>query len=393
VRVLITAVSGYGHLHPLLPLARALSDAGHDVAIATGRELRPRAEAAGFEAYDAGMAPGAALERLPELFGDQVYNRLAPAEILGWYLPHLFGETFAPAMLHDLEPLVRSWRPDVVLHDTWELAGPIAAAGAGIPSVCQTLGLRIDGRILDSTAAAVAPLWRQRGLDPDPTAGIYRHLCLDTAPPSFNPYGAPGGRDVLHQLRPIAPPPAPGELLPPWIEREREVPLVYMTLGTNTNSDASMFRSVIDGLSGMEVDLLVTIGFGRDPASIVSSAGNAHVEGYVPQSLLLPRCSAVICHGGAGTTLQSLALGLPLLILPQGADQYVIGDLVHAAGAGLVLPPADVDPSTVQANVVALLDEPAHRAGARRLQREIAAMPGPEEAVCLIEEVVAAGGR
>jgi UDP:flavonoid glycosyltransferase YjiC (YdhE family) len=48
MRVLITAVSGYGHLQPLLPLANALVDARHDVAIAIGPELRPRAEAAGF---------------------------------------------------------------------------------------------------------------------------------------------------------------------------------------------------------------------------------------------------------------------------------------------------------------------------------------------------------
>jgi MGT family glycosyltransferase len=171
------------------------------------------------------------------------------------------------------------------------------------------------------------------------------------------------------------------------------VPLVYMTLGTNTNSDLSMFRSVIEGLSGTDVDLLITIGFGSDPASIGPLPSNAHVESYVPQSLLLPHCSAVICHGGAGTTLGSLALGLPLLILPQGADQYVIGDLVLAAGAGLVLTPADVNPSAVQANLVALLEDPRHREGARRLQREIALMPSPEEAVPLIEEVVAAGAR
>ncbi len=51
--------------------------------------------------------------------------------------------------------------------------------------------------------------------------------------------------------------------------------------------------------------------------------------------------------------------------------------------------PPDVNPSTVRASVHALLDEPAHRAGARRLQREIVAMPGPAEAVYLIEEVAA----
>ena len=295
-------------------------------------------------------------------------------------------------MLGDLELLVQSWRPDVVLHETWEFAGPIAAASAGIPSICQTLGLRIDDRILDSVAAAVAPLWEQRGLEPDPTAGLYRSLCLDTMPPSFQHYESAQSRDVIHPLRPIAEPPVPGELLPQWIEQRRKAPLVYMTLGTNnsTNSNVLMFRSVIDGLDDLDVDVLITIGFGKDPATIGPLASNVHVENYVPQSLLLPHCSAVICHGGAGTILNSLAQGLPLLILPQGADQYVMGDRVLAAGVGLRLVPEDVNPSSVRANVLALQEESSYRAGAHRLKREIGAMPGTEEAVLLIEEVAAA---
>ena len=395
MRVLITSVSAYGHLQPLLPLAKALAEARHEVAIAIGLELRPRAEAAGFMAFDAGISISEGFERLAALFPDQPYNRLAPSEILGWYLPHLFGEVLTPAMLGDLELLVQSWRPDVVLHETWEFAGPIAAASAGIPSICQTLGLRIDDRILDSVAAAVAPLWEQRGLEPDPTAGLYRSLCLDTMPPSFQRYESAQSRDVIRALRPIAEPPVPGELLPQWIEHRRNVPLVYMTLGTNngTNSDVSMFRSVIDGLDDLDVDVLITIGFGKDPSTIGPLASNVHVENYVPQSLLLPHCSAVICHGGPGTILNSLTQGLPLLILPQGADQYVMGERILAAGVGLRLVPEDVNPSSVRANVLALLEESSYRAGAHRLKREIAAMPGPEEAVLLIEEIDAAAGR
>jgi len=395
MRVLITSVSAYGHLQPLLPLAKALAEARHEVAIAIGPELRPRAEAAGFTAFDAGISISEGFERLAALFPDQPYNRLAPSEILGWYLPHLFGEVLTPAMLGDLELLVQSWRPDVVLHETWEFAGPIAAASAGIPSICQTLGLRIDDRILDSVAAAVAPLWEQRGLEPDPTAGLYRSLCLDTMPPSFQRYESAQSRDVIRALRPIAEPPVPGELLPQWIEHRRNVPLVYMTLGTNngTNSDVSMFRSVIDGLDDLDVDVLITIGFGKDPSTIGPLASNVHVENYVPQSLLLPHCSAVICHGGPGTILNSLTQGLPLLILPQGADQYVMGERILAAGVGLRLVPEDVNPSSVRANVLALLEESSYRAGAHRLKREIAAMPGPEEAVLLIEEIAAAAGR
>jgi UDP:flavonoid glycosyltransferase YjiC (YdhE family) len=391
MRVLITSVSGYGHLQPLLPLAKALVDAGHEVAIAIGPELRPRAKAAGFKTFDAGLAVEAAFERLAERYPDQDYNRLEPAEILGWYLPHLFGEVLAPAMLSDLEPLVRDWRPDVILHETWDFASPIAAASAGIPSVNQTLGIRFDDRIIETTAGAVAPLWRQHGLEPDPTAGLYRHLCLDITPPSFQPYESECKRGVMRPLRPIAMPSLPGERLPPWIENRREAPLLHMTLGTNigTNGDIAMFRSVINGLSSLDVDVLITTGVEGDPASLGPWPENVHVEHYLPLALLLPRCSAVICHGGPGTTLSSLALGLPLLILPQGADQYLVGDLVRASGAGLCLTPQHVNASTIRQSVLALLHEPGYRANARRLQREIAAMPGPEEAVHLIEEIAA----
>jgi len=100
--VLITSVSAYGHLQPLLPLAKALAEARHKVAIAIGPELRPRAEAAGFMAFDAGISISEGFERLAALFPDQPYNRLAPSEILCWYLPHWFGEVLTPAMLGDL---------------------------------------------------------------------------------------------------------------------------------------------------------------------------------------------------------------------------------------------------------------------------------------------------
>ena len=391
MRILITSVSAYGHLQPLIPLAKALVEARHEVAIAIGPDLRPRAEAAGFTAFDAGMSIDAAFEKLAMLFPDQSYNRLAPSEILGWYLPHLFGEVLAPAMLDDLELVVQNWKPDVVVHETWEFAGPIAAASAGIPSICQTLGLRIDDMILESVAAAVAPLWQQRGLKPDPTAGLYRTLCLDTTPPSLQDHESAKSRDVIHAMRPVAEPPVPGEALPQWIEQRRNVPLVYMTLGTNssTNSDVSMFRSVIEGLEDLDIDVLITIGFDKDPAMIGPLAKNIHVENYVPQSLLLPYCSAVICHGGPGTILHSLAHGLPLLILPQGADQYVMGDRVLESGVGLHLVPEDVNPSSVRASVLALLEEIPYKVNAYRLKREIAEMPGPDEVVDLIEEVAA----
>lgn len=389
MRVLVTAIAAYGHLQPLIPLAKALLEAGHEVAVATASELRPRVEAAGFTAFDAGMEPSSAFGRLAERFPDQEYNRLAPAEILGWYLPHLFGEVLMPAMLADLEPIVRAWQPNVILHDTWEFAGPLAAAMAGVPSVNQTLGIRFDDRLIESAAAAVAPFWRQHGLEPDRSAGLYRHLCLDITPPGFQPYDTAGRRGVMRPLRPVAAPPLPGEELPPWVERGRELPLVYMTLGTNagTNGDISMFHSVIEGLCNLDVELLITAGPSQDLANFESLGDRVHVESYLPHSLLLPHCALVICHGGPGTTLSALAQGLPLLILPQGADQYIVGDLVHASGAGLRLVPSEVNSLSVREAILDLLNNASYRDVAYRIQREIASMPVPAEVISLIERL------
>src|SRR5205085_2174661 len=147
--------------------------------------------------------------------------------------------------------------------------------------------LRFEDTLLRLVAAAVSPLWRQCDAEPDPSAGIYRNLCLDITPPSFPRYASDNHADVIRALRPVAHAALGSDQLPDWIDRRRDVPLVYFTLGTNTNTDLSMFRAVIDGLSDLDVELLVTIGFGRDPASIGPLPRSVHVDNYVPQPLVL----------------------------------------------------------------------------------------------------------
>ena len=166
-----------------------------------------------------------------------------------------------------------------------------------------------------------------------------------------------------------------------------QVPLVDMTLGTETNTHVSMFRSVPDGLEDPDVDVLVTVGADADPSFAGSVPGIAHIERYVPQSLLLPLCTVVSCHGGAGTTLGALAHGVPLLVLPQGADQYIISERVTSSGAGLRLVPPEVNADSVRRCVLGLLCGTEYRRAARRVQSEIAAMSAPDETVPVIEHI------
>ena len=56
------------------------------------------------------------------------------------------------------------------------------------------------------------------------------------------------------------------------------------------------------------------------------------VERYVPQADVLPLCDVAVGHGGSGSTLGALAHGLPMLLLPHGADQFENAQACAALG-------------------------------------------------------------
>src|SRR5690606_5231913 len=99
MRILITTQPGYRHLHPLLPLARAASEKGHEVRIATAASLRPVVEASGFPCVPAGLDWLLAREReaFPEMrdlpFGDEHFRL---------QLTRVFRDVTARRMVPDL---------------------------------------------------------------------------------------------------------------------------------------------------------------------------------------------------------------------------------------------------------------------------------------------------
>jgi UDP:flavonoid glycosyltransferase YjiC (YdhE family) len=78
-----------------------------------------------------------------------------------------------------------------------------------------------------------------------------------------------------------------------------------------------------------------------------------------------------------------------MVLVPQAADQFENAAQCAELGAGLVLMPGEVSPSAVHDAVATLLAEPAHRARARALAEEIAAMPHPREVAARLAASVA----
>lgn len=204
-------------------------------------------------------------------------------------------------------------------------------------------------------------------------------------PPGLQP-SLPGYIARSHPLRPVpydvANAAADADIpLPPGSE---DLPLVYLTMGTVFN-DASTLREIVAALAALNVRLLATVGPMGNPADLGAQPPNVQVERYVGQTLVLPLCEVVISHGGSGTMLQTLALGLPQLCLPRAADQFLNAAAIARAGAGLALVPAEAGGKAIAAAATRLLDEPSFRECAMRQGEEIALMPGPEDVAAVLE--------
>jgi calicheamicin 3'-O-methyl-rhamnosyltransferase len=380
MRVLFSCMPWEGHFRPLVPLAHALGARGHDVAFAAASAWAERAEEEGFPLLAAGMTreEGGALFAP---FREEIF-RLPPEERRTHQFSTLFAKFHAPAKLPEVIGVARSWRADAIVFDSCDLAAPIGAAALGLPSVNHSFGAMIPLAALEASREYLEPLWRGEGLEPDPYAGAFRGLFVDLAPPSFA-WEQPRGR-VVH-LRPV---PDTAGTPPPWLD-ELESPLVYVTMGTVYNQP-ELFRPLLDGLDG-HGSALVTVGRNVDPDELGALPPRVRVERFVPQAHVLPRSAAVVSHGGSGTTLGALAHGLPLVLVPQAADQFDNAARAEAAGAAVVLRPGEVTAEAVRAALGRVLGERSFVEAARAIAAEIDEMGSVDDVATAVEEHVAGG--
>jgi UDP:flavonoid glycosyltransferase YjiC (YdhE family) len=150
------------------------------------------------------------------------------------------------------------------------------------------------------------------------------------------------------------------------------------------------FAPLLAGLADLDLDVIVTVSNLNDPAALGDPRANVHVERWLPLAPLLPRCDAVLCHAGTGTTLAALAAGLPLVLVPQGADQFDNARACERAGAARVLTPDQTTATAVHHAVAAVLDcGSTERTAALRLADEIAAMPSAADVAEDLESLTA----
>ncbi len=372
-----------GAFGPFVPLGRALAGAGHDVVVATGSNLHGMVVEAGFTAAPAGPT---AMEGAMKAMSDPTVQSAGPRE--RWRFPAtMFAGVVAPAKIPALRELADTFAPDLVLHPPVDLAGALLAAERGIPSVCYGFMHPLDPMVVQGMAEHMGPMWEDAGLQADPQAGLYRYRYLDPCPPSL--HADRGGAEAVAQ--PIRPeiPGDPQASLPAWIEELGHRPTLYVSLGTVPFFNQPVrFQQLLGELVKEDLELVVTVSELHDPAALGSLPLNVHVEQWLPLAALLPHCDAVLCHAGSGTTLAALTAGLPLVLVPDGADQFANADSCQTAGVARTLTPDHMTPTAVRDAVRAVLAaDSGERAAARRIADEIAGLPAPPDVARQLEDL------
>ncbi|MGW4892039.1 nucleotide disphospho-sugar-binding domain-containing protein [Kitasatospora sp. NPDC004240] len=365
MRVLFAGAPGFGHLFPLVPLARAMRGLGHEVAVTSMDGGEPVA-ASGLPYLP--LAPGvdwrheireAGRTRRPDLMRRVVESNSADREAFV-PLAALVNGRVADAMVE----LATRWRPDLVVYEYQFPVALLAAARLGVPAVQHDLGFVRTPKLRALMLAEMADAFARHGIDrlPEPAD------TLDLAPPST------AGERYGSSMRPVAYNGEGG--VPEDLAAPGRRPRVAVTLGTVPPKTDGLTRieRVIAAAADLDAEFVLATGE-LDLATLGTLPDNVRPYGWVPWRALLDTCAAAIHHGGSSSALGALDAGVPQLVLPDGSDRFITAHAVRDRGAGLSAAAEEIGPELLHR----LLTDAALARAAREVSAEIATMPSPTE--------------
>ncbi|QFZ19389.1 glycosyltransferase [Saccharothrix syringae] len=379
MKILFSSLGTHGHTYPLIPLAIAARELGHEILYVTDKSFEKPLTAHGIEHIPGGLSTRAG-------FASLLPPGMRPQEVPTELIAEVFGSVMPRAFAQDVAPVLAERRPDLVVHEIGNPGAAMAAQVAGVPALCHGFG-RVwagDNAVSEVVVDHLRRLGAELGAEVPaggPLTMVMGNPYIDICPPSVQ---LPGALDLADriELRPV-PFAEPGEL-PGWVREHRE-PLVYLTLGT-AFGDAGVLRTAIEGLGALDARVLVATGPAVPEGAIGDVPDNVVALPWVPQAELLAHVDLVVHHGGSGTTLGAFGAGVPQLVVPQGADQFANAEAVAEHGLGERLLGEDVTAEAITARARGLLSDEGVRAAAKALAAEVAGMPSPREVAATLPQ-------
>lgn len=433
-RILVTTHAITGHLRYATPLVRELVAGGHDVLWYTGRAFEPLVVDTGARFAPMTTRAGADAGAVDALQGAP--DRAGGVGGYGNTVLEVFVRPVA-AFVADIDELITSFAPDVVVSDHSFLAGMFAAERRGVPLVAFSTGAlhvssadtapygtglppargplgRMRNRLLYQLVRRVVMRAPQReatriraALGLPPLGGFFfswPQRIVDRYIQTSIPQLEYPRRDLPESVVFCGPMRLTG--LDDWVEpvwwgriaqaRAAGEPVVFVTQGTAATDPEDLLLPTVEGLAGEGMLVIATSG-GRDPAEVLAPdrhPANLVLEPYIPFTEVLPHVDLMVTNGGFGGVQTALALGVPLVVVGDSEDHMENNARVGWSGAGRWLKKERQTAGTMRDAVRTVLTQPAYRARAREMMTAYARYPdGAKAAARVVLEAAASRGH
>ena len=396
-----------GHLNPFLALAREIQGRGNRVTVFQMPDLASSVcgEQVDFVPIGASDHPiGSLPQSLAEL------GQLSGLRALRFTVRAVVKTT--EMICRDAPQAVHDARVDMLLVDQTEPAGGSVAEHLGIPFVtlCNALALNrepdvpppfspwsyrksawarirnrlgyaVSDRILAPVRAVLADYRRRWKLPahrgPEDS---YSQLAQISQQPQEFDFPREFLPSCFHYVGPLRSPER-HTIEFPWHRLDGR-PLIYSSLGTLQNQKTDLFQCFVDACEGLDVQLVIA---GRSPESLGPLPENVIAVAYAPQLEMLAKASLTLTHGGLNTVLDSLACGVPMVLVPLTYEQPAIAARVRRIGAGEIVPFSNVSPPRLRTEIKKITAGDSYRTKARGLADSIRTAGGVARAADVIE--------
>jgi UDP:flavonoid glycosyltransferase YjiC (YdhE family) len=395
-RILWIASAQSGSLFPAVPIAVELARRGHRLTAL----CEPSAHIA-FESLGFHFRPARELARHRRTFDVDADGSARDATAAS----HAGG---VRALYSDVRRELAATPYDAAIVDPLEPGGQFACEAAALPSISYA-HWRMDETGLDTWfrfrlwdragpgAEAFVKWWNEQrglvGLRPEPRPPQehlwYRHSRGLTLILGLPELVEPKAMLPPHALRvgPTVWEPPLERQLPEWVERlGRERPAVLASVSTVGAADTRLAATVGEAVQGEDLDVVLTF---AAAGALPPLPANVRVMRFTPHGALLPRVAAVVSHAGNGTVTRAACAGVPLLLLPDGKDQFDVARGAAAAGIALVLDREQADATRVRSALWTLLKDARYRIRARELARRAARYDAAATAADAVETFLA----
>ena len=341
-----------GHVTPTLGVAEELVKRGHRVSYLTTDEYAARIGSTGAEIipYTTVIDP----------------RTIAPTGADDWLARVLLGAVReAAATAPSLEARFRDDKPDCLVYDiSMQFLGRVMSRKLGIPGIQLYPVLVNHSYFSDAQAAAegmFGELTRElrafadeHGLQDVPLDQLMADAPCNI---SFMPreFAAPGqaGAESFPdgQYTFVGIPLLDSDLQGTWRPSNTN-PVVLISLGTTFNTQPEFFAMCAKAFEGLPWHVVIAAGPGVDLEAVGELPPNAEIHAWLTLQAVLEHAGAFVCHGGAGSTMNALYAGVPLVSVPHNGDEESIAKRTGELGLGRVMTIEEVTAETLRQAVL-----------------------------------------